>query len=61
VCCSALSHTQALESALTAAELLGMTRVTHPEVGDAHSTRDAIKRKMETDAAKLAQELKVRT
>jgi hypothetical protein len=50
---------KALETAIAAAESMGLKRDRNPELGDALSTLEAIKRKMETDAAKLATELKV--
>jgi hypothetical protein len=55
------THCQALEAALGAAATLGLTREEHPELGDALSTREVLKKKMEEDAAKLAKELKVTT
>ena len=38
---------------------MGLKRERHPELGDAISTLEAIKRKIEADIAKLATELRV--
>ncbi|CAM9661143.1 unnamed protein product, partial [Chrysoparadoxa australica] len=46
-----------LENAIAVAEGMGLTKQTAPELADAISTREAIKRKMEADAAKLVGEL----
>ncbi len=47
-----------LEISIRTAENMNLDHTAHPELGEAISTRDAINRKLEEDAAKLGRELK---